>query len=188
MLHEGLEEKKFHYHKGYVLVYYKEHPRSWKNGLIYYHRLVVENHLNRYLTNDEEIHHIDGDPKNNSIENLKVLSSEEHARYHREQHNLENNIVAMEKICPNCNKTFKPGSVKKKYCCKLCSDTHRTSDNKPPKEELEKLVWEIPSYKLAERYGVSDTTIKNWCRGYDIEKPYKGYWTQLKFEQMKEDK
>lgn len=47
----------------------------------------------------------------------------------------------------------------------------------PTKEELEKLVWEIPSTKVAEMYGVSGKAIEKWCKRHKIEKPPRGYWT-----------
>jgi len=42
-------------------------------------RIIIEGHLGRELTPDEDVHHIDGDPANNSIENLEVLSHAEHS-------------------------------------------------------------------------------------------------------------
>jgi very-short-patch-repair endonuclease len=47
---------------------------------------------------------------------------------------------------------------------------------RPPKEELEKLVWQIPSLHLSSKFGVSDRTIGKWCKWYDITKPPRGYW------------
>ncbi|MFX1567243.1 MAG: LAGLIDADG family homing endonuclease [Promethearchaeota archaeon] len=44
------------------------------------------------------------------------------------------------------------------------------------KEKLEKLVWEIPISKIAKLYGVSDTTIINYCKRWKIEKPTQGFW------------
>lgn len=56
-------------------------------GLAYVleHRLVVERHIGRYLTDDEVVHHIDGNPSNNSIENLAIMSKVEHGKLHQEQ-------------------------------------------------------------------------------------------------------
>ena len=44
----------------------------------YVHRIVMENSLGRKLKNSEHIHHIDGNPKNNNISNLMVVSNREH--------------------------------------------------------------------------------------------------------------
>lgn len=46
------------------------------------HRLVMEEHLGRALTSDEEIHHIDGDKLNNDIENLQIMTRAEHTSHH----------------------------------------------------------------------------------------------------------
>lgn len=39
------------------------------------HRRVMELHLGRYLLPVEVVHHIDGNPRNNSIENLELFAS-----------------------------------------------------------------------------------------------------------------
>ena len=68
---------------GYVLIIAPEghpHPiRSGKNatGYILEHRLVIEQHLGRYLEPSEVVHHIDGNPTNNNIDNLQLFSSQQ---------------------------------------------------------------------------------------------------------------
>lgn len=47
---------------------------------------------------------------------------------------------------------------------------------RPSREELEKLVWQIPSLHLSSKFGVSDRTIGKWCKWYGIAKPPRGYW------------
>jgi hypothetical protein len=46
------------------------------------HRTVAELRLGRTLKSTEEVHHIDGNHKNNSIDNLVVISKSEHAKIH----------------------------------------------------------------------------------------------------------
>lgn len=46
------------------------------------HRLIVEEHLGRALTSDEVVHHIDHNPLNNDISNLKVMTRAEHLVHH----------------------------------------------------------------------------------------------------------
>lgn len=68
--------------RGYVEVWVPEHPCAHKDGYVSLHRLVVEKEIGRYLSADEVVHHIDGDPSNNEPENLEVMTQSEHARLH----------------------------------------------------------------------------------------------------------
>lgn len=52
------------------------HPYGTKHGCyVAVHRLVMEQHLGRYLKPNEVVHHIDGNPANNTIENLELFES-----------------------------------------------------------------------------------------------------------------
>lgn len=48
-----------------------------------YSRYLMEVHLGRILAADEEVHHIDENYFNDSIENLEVISKIEHVRHHK---------------------------------------------------------------------------------------------------------
>lgn len=52
--------------------------------------------------------------------------------------------------------------------------------NIPKKEDLEKLLWEIPTTKIAEKFKVSDKTIEKWAKKYNLSKPPRGYWSRNK--------
>lgn len=60
---------------GYILVYSPNHPYATKDNRVREHRLVMEKNIGRYLLPNEVVHHIDGNKQNNSIENLKLYSS-----------------------------------------------------------------------------------------------------------------
>jgi len=59
---------------GHILIKQINHP-SAKKGWIPEHRYVVEKNIGRYLEDNEIIHHINMDKKDNRIENLHVFKT-----------------------------------------------------------------------------------------------------------------
>jgi hypothetical protein len=53
-----------------------------KHGYVFCHRKVMQEYLGRKLTDDEVVHHIDGDKLNNDIENLYLTDKSKHAIAH----------------------------------------------------------------------------------------------------------
>lgn len=69
---------------GYVIVYCPNHPEAHKNK-VFEHRLVMEQFLGRFLTEEEVVHHINGNKTDNRIENLMLFSNHsEHMKYERQ--------------------------------------------------------------------------------------------------------
>jgi hypothetical protein len=67
----------------YIMILSSNHPHATKEGYVMEHRLVMEKYLGRYLSPSEFIHHINGDTRDNRIENLKLASSKkEHSHMH----------------------------------------------------------------------------------------------------------
>lgn len=69
-------------HQGkYWLVLQPDHPYADRHGYVREHRLVMEQHLGRYLHPREVVHHRNGDGLDNCLENLELFGSNgEHKR------------------------------------------------------------------------------------------------------------
>lgn len=61
--------------RGYILVKTPNHPYKDRHGYVREHRLVMEQHLGRYLSPHEVVHHKDNNPSNNDLKNLEVFGS-----------------------------------------------------------------------------------------------------------------
>lgn len=151
---------------------------------VYEHRIVAEEILDRPLKEGKVVHHLDENRANNSPDNLLVLSGPMHAKLHTW---LDKNTITptpeyAERIklgcvrCKVCEKPIDPSMV---YCSSEHANQDRSSDKKPPKEELEKLVEEFPFTKLGELFGVSDNAVRKWCKKDGIETAKgRGFWSK----------
>lgn len=61
--------------KGYVRIYWPEHPNARKGGHVAEHTVVMAEHLGRPLTPGENVHHRNGVRDDNRIENLELWST-----------------------------------------------------------------------------------------------------------------
>lgn len=60
--------------KGYIMLHLPNHPLANKNGAVYEHRLVMSEHIGRYLAPHESVHHKNGNRSDNRIKNLELWS------------------------------------------------------------------------------------------------------------------
>ena len=86
----------------YLYAIVPEHPKRTKNNYVLAHRVIVENFLGRLLNDDEVVHHINENKKDNRIENLQVLSASEHAKLHKSE--IGRTMLMIK--CPGCGKIF----------------------------------------------------------------------------------
>lgn len=64
-------------------IYIPEHPHA-VNGWYLEHRMIVENHMERFLKPKEEVvHHVNLTKDDNRIENLFLCTPDEHSKIHR---------------------------------------------------------------------------------------------------------
>lgn len=83
---------------GYFIIKKPDHPFCDSQGYVKEHRLIIEKHLGRYLTQDEHVHHINENKKDNRIENLEVMTNSQHRIFHQTK-DLNG------RICLLCNST-----------------------------------------------------------------------------------
>lgn len=162
--------KKVNYINGYKVIYKPEHPNAMKNsnweGFIYEHRYIASKILGRALMNNEDVHHLDLDSSNNHPNNLLILDSSQHTKFH----NWLNNFHKEKKTliyCIKCNEPIINGNTK--FCSAKCSNELNTTAGKPSKVELEKLILDINNYsEIGRMFGVSPTTVRRWKSNYNI--------------------
>ena len=102
------------------------HPHANEYGYVLHHRVIVENHIGRLLNVNEEVHHKDLNGKNNSIDNLMIVSPEQHKQIHDCYRFRTVSLVC----CPWCSSYFyryknlthlsKPGQTYTS-CSRYCS-------------------------------------------------------------------
>ena len=85
-----------------------------------YSRLIVEESIGRILCEDEEVDHIDGNPKNNAFVNLQILTVAEHRlKSAKDSSILQSRLIPWR--CPACATEFMARRYRFKHtdnpCC-----------------------------------------------------------------------
>ena len=76
------------------------------------HRVVWSYYHGEISQGNYNIHHIDGNPANNDISNLQLLTSSEHRKFH-------NGTPLIKRTCPACGKTFFVKQTSRQQCCSI---------------------------------------------------------------------
>lgn len=61
--------------------------------LIDEHRFVMQNHLGRKLLQNECVHHINGNTRDNRLENLQIMTRSEHTKYHSDKGDIQRGSI-----------------------------------------------------------------------------------------------
>ena len=118
-----------------------------------------------------QLHHIDGDHYNNELENLQVLCPNCHSQTENFcGKKLKRN---KKKYCKDCGKEISKYS--KSGLCNKCVQKLQIKTEHPDKETLYDILKETSFCETARMYGVSDNTIRKWCRKLGLSDKAKDY-------------
>jgi hypothetical protein len=158
---------------GYEMVYMPTHHRADSTGCVYEHIVVAEKKLGRKLNDGECVHHKNEVRNDNREENLIVFKTvADHTAFHMGcDIQLEGDVyialMHINNVCPICG-------TSKDYHAKLCLSCSRIASRKverPSKDVLLELITSMSFIQIGKLYGVSDNSIRKWCKSYGL--PYK---------------
>lgn len=107
----------------YSMIMAKGHPNACKSGMMKRHRFLMAKKIGRPLKIDEVVHHINGNHKDNRIQNLKLMTHAEHNRLHRIAY-LKKHPIKIKTHCLRGHKKSAVGTYKGGGCKKCFHDKY----------------------------------------------------------------
>lgn len=116
--------------------------------------------------------HIDGNNHNDVIENLRwvcpncnqQLSTTGSRNYKWNETHLKNNKL-IHTYCIKCGKEITSGAL---YCKECSYEQERKVLDRPSWKELKDMIRTTPFTQIGKKYGVTDNTIRKWCKFYNL--------------------
>ena len=111
-----------------------------------------------------QLHHIDGNPNNNSLDNLQLLCPNCHSQ--TDNYCGSANAKQIKYYCKDCGSEITRGAI---YCA-VCSHKHtRIVKNRPNKKQLLLDFKKLKSFvQVGKKYGVTDNAIRKWVKAYEL--------------------
>lgn len=136
-----------------------------------------------------QIDHINGISNDNRIENLRIICPNCHSqtetfagkKLNKGEPKLRGKTLHNDRIVSKMQKKYFDSQVGE-------PKLHLRRVNRPDKETLKKLLWEMPTTKIATIYGVSDKAVEKWAKSYELTKPPRGYWAKQKSPRSSTDR
>ena len=157
------EYKNYFLNDDYLVVYLPDHPMASSKGTVRLHRLQAEKIVNRYLKQEEVVHHIDENKLNNELDNLMIFATRgDHTAFHNGYNKLicENNVYRIDR------------EYYKNKINKINTESYNYKAKRPIEEELKRMIYNLPFTTIAKKYNVSDKAVEKWCTKYNIDYHY----------------
>lgn len=120
---------------------------------------------NNYLT--LQLDHINGNHYDNRLNNLRIICP----NCHTQTNTFSSRKRKVENHCIDCNKEIHRNSTRCNSCSRKYHSKYKISiELLPSKEELKQMIFSIPFTKIGEKYNVSDSCIRKWCKKENL--PY----------------
>lgn len=129
------------------------------------HKLVAE-HFIENPRNLSEVNHIDHDKTNCHVDNLEWCTREENMNAMFDFYNLRKKLY----FCSCGNKVYEKGNK-----CVPCINLKNRVVERPTKEQLTLELQNTNFSEVGRKYGVSDNTIRKWCKYYEMSTKSKDY-------------
>lgn len=112
-----------------------------------------------------QLDHINGNHYDNRLENLRVVCP----NCHTQTSTFANRKNKKTNYCVDCGKEISTKSTR----CQSCAAKHSNSskvdrEDRPSKDELLELILSKTFTEIGKMYGVTDNTIRKWCKGYNL--------------------
>lgn len=112
-----------------------------------------------------QVHHINGNHKDNRIENLQILCP----NCHTQTENYGTKNIKRHNHCADCGKEIALNST----WCPQCAVKHNRvykvdKADRPDKDELLKLIMTKPFTEIGRMYYVTDNAIRKWCKSMGL--------------------
>lgn len=149
------------------LYQYNAYIQNWlkesEQGTAYSNSLSITNN------SPLEIHHIDGDYRNNNLYNLQVLCPNCHSltsnyKALNQAEETRTRISNRKRHCADCGKEISSQA----YYCKACAAKRKITIKPLTREELKKAIREKPFTLIGKEQNVSDNAIRKWCKQYNL--------------------
>lgn len=132
-----------------------------------------------------QLDHINGINNDNRIENIRFLCPNCHSQ--TITFSIGQRKLKQKNKCIDCNALTSGYSPYQLRCIKCNAKFIGTTTdikrrkviNRPSKEELENMLWKIPTSAIAQKYDVSDKAVEKWAKKYNLTKPPRGYWSKI---------